>query len=190
MRVFNSARAGWACFMAGCMSGANRNPIPISRIAWATRSGACDTWTPNCSRTSALPHCVENDRLPCLATRTPAPATTNAATVEILKVPPPSPPVPQVSSRGSEPRPTSMIADLSRIARAKPSNSSAVSPLSRRPTRNAEISGVLARPLKMTSMASRASADERCWRAEILCKNGRSIAGFAREFSTRGGRSR
>ena len=46
-------------------------------------------------------------RLPCLATRTPAPATTNATTVEMLNVPPPSPPVPQVSSRGSPFSPTS-----------------------------------------------------------------------------------
>ena len=62
--------------------------MPISRMACATRSGVCDTSTPNCSRMSALPHCVENERLPCLATRAPAPATTNAAMVEMLNVEP------------------------------------------------------------------------------------------------------
>ena len=41
--------------------------------------------TPKASRMSALPHWLENDRLPCLATLTPAPATTNAATVEIVE---------------------------------------------------------------------------------------------------------
>ena len=40
------------------------------------------------------------ERLPCLATCTPAPATTKAATVEMLNVPAPSPPVPQVSTSG------------------------------------------------------------------------------------------
>ena len=39
----------------------------------------------------------ETARLPCLATGTPAPATTNAVVVEMLKVCSPSPPVPQVS---------------------------------------------------------------------------------------------
>ena len=41
----------------------------------------------------------EIDRLPCLATGTPAPATTKATQVEILCVPLASPPVPQVSMR-------------------------------------------------------------------------------------------
>ena len=73
---------------------------------------------------SALPHCVENDRLPCLATRAPAPATTNAATVEILNVEPAPPPVPQVSSSGSGSTQASIRRVFSRMARAKPSSSS------------------------------------------------------------------
>ena len=44
---------------------------------------------PQASNRSALPHWLEIDRLPCLATRTPAPATTKAATVEMLNVLPP-----------------------------------------------------------------------------------------------------
>ena len=67
------------------------------------RSGDNSMAIPSASRTSAEPHFELTERLPCLATRTPAPATTNAAAVEILKVPMQSPPVPQVSTRtGSE----------------------------------------------------------------------------------------
>ena len=47
-------------------------------------------------------------RLPCLATRTPAPAMTSAVAVEMLKVPLVSPPVPQVSTRASRPVPLSV----------------------------------------------------------------------------------
>ena len=47
-----------------------------------------------------LPHWLVMARLPCLATRTPAPAATSAATVEMLKASLPLPPVPQVSSKG------------------------------------------------------------------------------------------
>src|SRR5256885_7302789 len=55
--------------------------------------------TPSASSTSAEPHLDVNDRLPCLATTAPAPAATNAAAVEILKVETAPPPVPQVSTR-------------------------------------------------------------------------------------------
>jgi len=41
--------------------------------------------------------CEDMERLPCLATGTPAAATTNDTAVEILSVPSPSPPVPQRS---------------------------------------------------------------------------------------------
>ena len=56
--------------------------------------------TPRASRTSAEPERLETARLPCLATAAPAPAATKATVVEMLKVPEPSPPVPQVSSNG------------------------------------------------------------------------------------------
>ena len=62
-------------------------------------------FTPRASITSAEPHLELRLRLPCLATRTPAPATTNAVAVEILKVPRASPPVPQVSTSASRPVP-------------------------------------------------------------------------------------
>ncbi len=57
--------------------------------------------TPSASITSAEPHLELMLRLPCLATRTPAPAIVRAVAVEMLKVPLVSPPVPQVSTRAS-----------------------------------------------------------------------------------------
>ena len=73
--------------------------MPTSRMARAVASGGRSMGMPQASSRSALPHWLEIERLPCLATCTPAPATTNAATVEMLNVLAPSPPVPQVSSR-------------------------------------------------------------------------------------------
>jgi hypothetical protein len=64
----------------------------------STTSTGASTVTPQAVRRSALPLREETLRFPCLATVTPAPATTSAAAVEMLKVPAPSPPVPQVSS--------------------------------------------------------------------------------------------
>ena len=43
--------------------------------------------TPSASRTSAEPQAEVMARFPCLATGTPAAATTSAAAVEMLKVP-------------------------------------------------------------------------------------------------------
>ena len=60
-----------------------RSPAPN---ASATRSGAASSRTPSASKTSALPHWLETARLPCFATRTPAPASTIAAAVDTLKV--------------------------------------------------------------------------------------------------------
>ncbi len=53
--------------------------------------------TPSASKRSALPHRLETERLPCLATVTPQAATTSAATVDTLNVCARSPPVPHVS---------------------------------------------------------------------------------------------
>ena len=54
--------------------------------------------TPRTSSTSAEPQRELAARFPCFATRAPAAAATIAAAVEILNVPLPSPPVPQVST--------------------------------------------------------------------------------------------
>ncbi len=61
-------------------------------------SGSISILTPRAASTSALPERLETERLPCLATGTPAAAATRAAAVEMLNVPRPSPPVPQVST--------------------------------------------------------------------------------------------
>ena len=76
----------------------------------ATASGDSAILTPSASRTSAEP--VEPDiaRLPCLAILTPAPAATNAAVVDMLKLPEASPPVPQVST--SQPSTLTRVASL------------------------------------------------------------------------------
>ena len=87
--------------------------------------------TPRASSTSAEPQAEVMARLPCLATGTPAAATTKAAAVEMLKVLLPSPPVPQVSTA---PAGASTRSTRSRIAAAKPASSSTVSPRIRRAT--------------------------------------------------------
>src|SRR4029079_11926051 len=66
-------------------------------MQWAIASGPHSILTPSAASTSAEPEREEIERLPCLATGTPAPATTNAVQVEMLCVPLASPPVPQVS---------------------------------------------------------------------------------------------
>ena len=58
---------------------------------------------PNPSNTSAEPVLPDAERLPCLATLIPAAAVTKATAVEILNVDAPSPPVPQVSTKGEVP---------------------------------------------------------------------------------------
>ncbi len=62
-------------------------------------------------------------RLPCLTTGTPQAATTIAAAVEILTVPAPSPPVPQVSIRKPGSIPLSHRVIRSRTAATAPSSS-------------------------------------------------------------------
>ena len=130
MRTPSSRRTGAACRMAGWCAGANRKPMPTRSITAATRPGGTLLVTPSASSTSALPQREETARLPCLATGMPAPAATRAAAVEMLKVPLPSPPVPQVSTR-----PWRARGRHARRARAcavaKPVISSTVSPLVR-----------------------------------------------------------
>ncbi len=105
MRRCSSRRAVCTCFIAECMAGAKRNAIPTcSRQAASCAVGRL-IFTPNASITSAEPHFEVMLRLPCFATRTPAPATTKAVAVEMLNVPLASPPVPQVSTSASRPVP-------------------------------------------------------------------------------------
>src|SRR4029453_10890643 len=101
-------------------------PRPQDAMHRAIVSGAHSILMPSADSTSAEPEREEIDRLPCLATGTPAPATTKAAQVEILCVPLASPPVPQVSIAPSGAR--TGIARALR-ARVAPAISSTVSPL-------------------------------------------------------------
>ena len=60
-------------------------------------SGGTSSLTPSAASTSEAPDSDDTERLPCLATWSPAPAATKAAQVETLKVAWPSPPVPTMS---------------------------------------------------------------------------------------------
>src|SRR5215510_603374 len=71
--------------------------IPISFKDLSETVGIAETLTPRALRTSALPDLLLAARLPCLATGRPAPAITNAAAVEMLKVLARLDPVPAVS---------------------------------------------------------------------------------------------
>ena len=110
--------------------------------------------TPSASSTSALPQVPLAERLPCFATGTPQAATTNEATVEMLKVPAPSPPVPQVSTA---PRDASGTA-RARMARAKPTTSSSVSPRAAIAARRAPIWAGVASPSMIAPIAAAASS--------------------------------
>ena len=113
---------------------------------------------PSSARTSALPEFPDAERLPCLATGTPHEATMTAVAVETLTVLAPSPPVPQVSSRG-EARPTSsQVWARSRTASTAPAISSADSPFIRRAVRNAAINASEASPAMIAETAAWTSA--------------------------------
>lgn len=177
VRMRISRRASMTNFMALCRRGAKQNPIPTSSMHRPTCSGGRSKRTPSASTTSALPHRLLTERLPCLATGMPAPATTNAVAVETLKVPVASPPVPQVSTSISRPvserdvwtRPRVLTAEtFSRITRAKPISSSTVSPFIRSAVRNAAICASVACPDMMASITLKASSRVRSWRSTTL----------------------
>ena len=145
--------------------------MPSSSTHLVTWVASRSRLTPRASTTSAEPHSEEDvrpdiDRLPCLATRRPAPATTKAVAVEMLKVPEASPPVPQVSISISRSVPVSaatssarvrMRVTFSRITCAKPISSSVASPFMRSAVRKAAICALVATPDMMASMAAAAS---------------------------------
>ena len=145
--------------------------MPTSTTQRPTCSGVSWRFTPSVSTTSAEPQSEaplspDIERLPCLATWSPAPATTNAVAVETLKVPDASPPVPHVSISISRSVPLSAAvssarawtrATLSRITCAKPISSSTVSPFIRSAVRNAAICASVAVPDMIASIAAAAS---------------------------------
>src|SRR6185312_15460261 len=164
----SSPRTGPTCRIAGCMRGANMNTIPALSYARRIASTSTSMLTPSASRTSALPDLEVNDRLPCLAIRTPAPAATSAAAVEMLNVPTDPPPVPHVSTmRSFCGRFSRSIAR--RSAFAAPAITSALSPRTRNPVSNAAICTCDASPRMTTSNAAVIAS----------CVSGRSCASAA-----------
>src|SRR5215470_2394753 len=145
--------------------------MPTSATHRPTCSGDKLRFTPRVSTTSAEPQSEaplspDIERLPCLATLSPAPATTNAVAVETLNVPEASPPVPHVSTSISRSVPVSAavssarvwtLATFERITCAKPINSSTVSPFIRSAVRNAAICASVAVPDMIASIAPAAS---------------------------------
>ena len=93
-----SLRGPIAYFIARCNEDAKRKLMPTESRHSFILSAEMVILTPRASRTSALPHLLETDLLPCFATEAPAPAATNAVAVETLNVLLPSPPVPHVST--------------------------------------------------------------------------------------------
>ena len=121
----------------------------------ATCSQLSSILTPSAPSTSAAPDFDESARLPCLATGTPAPATMNAAQVEILNEPEASPPVPTTSMALGGAFTPSILA---RMVVTAPVISSTVSPRTRNPINRAPICEGVASPDIMRSKALAASA--------------------------------
>src|SRR5947209_17518845 len=123
--------------MIGWKLGAYRKLIPPCSVSWRPWSGVSSATTPRASRASALPELADIDRLPCLATGTPAAAVRMALAVLTLKVVRP-PPVPHMSVRF--PSTFGWIwTQLARMARAMAATSSTFGPFMRRATRKPAI---------------------------------------------------
>ncbi len=148
--------------ITGWKWGAKRRTSPAESRHAAARSGEEGRAAPRASATSALPHLLETDRLPCFAMGIPPPAATKAAAVEMLKDPAQSPPVPQLSTRS--PGRTGTVLAFRRSTRAAPPISAGVSPRARRAARKAATWTGGTVPSMTISMASSISAfPRRCF---------------------------
>src|SRR5690554_6396414 len=134
-------------------------PTPTCSMQRATCSASRSRWMPATAKRSALPEEDETPRLPCLATCPPAAATTKLEAVETLNRLAPSPPVPTMSTRWSASRCTGFIS--SRITWAAALISSAVSPFTAIPIKNAAICGSLSSPVMIWPMIAWVSAKVR-----------------------------
>src|SRR5215210_7666030 len=154
-------------------------PKLTSRMQAATASGSRSIRTPSASSRSADPDSPVAERLPCLATPQPAPAAISAAVVETLNVGRP-PPVPAVSTRS--PRPASTGLAKRRIVRARPSISSAVSPLVRSATSTPAVSTSDALPSMISASTAAASPIVRSRReASVSSASVRTGLGMGKE---------
>jgi hypothetical protein len=129
-----SRRVTEACRRPGWNTGAKQKPIPASSTHRATAGPGSPIATPSASSTSAAPADELAARLPCFATRAPAPAATSADIVDRLTVLARSPPVPTTSSSGPA---TCTRSPTASIASTRPVCSAGVSPLARSSTANA-----------------------------------------------------
>jgi len=153
-----SRLVGPAWRIPGWKFGAWRKQKSSSRREAAASSIDCSAVTPNAAMTSELPDAEVTARFPCLATGTPAAATTRAAAVEMLKVECTSPPVPQVST---VPSGAGTASTRFRIARTKPVSSSTVSPRIRMPTSSAASWAGVTSPSSTEPMVVSASSADR-----------------------------
>jgi len=144
-------------------AGANRNAIRTSSKQRSSTGTGASMVTPSASSTSAEPERDDSERLPCLATRTPAAAVTMAAMVDTLIEPDWSPPVPQVSTAWSGSGQRIGVA-RSRMVRAAPAISSGVSPFMRSPMSRAPICAGVASPSMMVPNTTAISSALRCSR--------------------------
>ena len=140
---------GTTFFIAGWWFGANIKPAPTVAIHLATWSADKARFTPSASNTSALPDLLLTLRFPCLAIFAPAPAATNIAAVEILKVWAPSPPVPTTSTKCLRSSTFTEVAN-SRITCAAAAISPTVSFLVRKATNNPATNSGAISPLMMS----------------------------------------
>src|SRR5215510_10903030 len=130
-------------------------PMPASWMHVPTWFASRSILTPSACKTSAAPDFEESARFPCLATGTPAPATMNAAQVEMLNEPEASPPVPTTSTApGGALTPSILL----RIVVTAPVISSTVSPRTRSAIRSPPICDGVASPDIMRSKAAAASS--------------------------------
>src|SRR3989338_697401 len=142
--------------------------MPIFLMHSAALSEVASKLTPKASKTSALPHFEDADLLPCLATFKSAPAKTNAAAVDMLKVPELSPPVPHVSTIISLGLSKSIFLAFCLITLAKEVISSTVSPFNLKATKNPAICASVALPDIISSIASSASSLSRFFPSTIF----------------------
>lgn len=126
VRKPSSLRMAPTYFMEAWYSCAKKKHIPTSRKSSMHFAGLCRMFTPSASRQSAVPHCEDAARFPCLAIFTPPAAATSAEVVEMLKLCALSPPVPTISMISM---PVSTRLACARIAAAQPAISSFVSAL-------------------------------------------------------------
>src|SRR5687768_15996965 len=161
-------------------SGANMKQMSISLSAFSDTNGIADTFTPNAVSKSALPDLLLAARFPCFATGSPAPAITNAAVVEILKVFARLDPVPAVSMKH-------WCCERTRTARERrpstmPVSSSTVSPFAANATSAPEICASVASGSSNASSNAKASSRLKSSRLTNRARNSvNEVSGIIRE---------